>query len=141
MDVEVNFLAVFLAMLSSLVVGSVWYARSVFGTEWGKLAKVDMSKDRGSVFKPIAVTIIVSLITAYILAHVTFLSNTYFGNTFLQDALTTGFWMWLGFVAARIITHDAFEERPVKLTAINLGNEFATIMLMALIIGILGVDN
>lgn len=139
MDVEVNFLAVVAAMVSSLAVGSTWYAQAVFGKIWAKLAKIDMSKDRGSVTKPIVATMIVSLITAYVLAHTAYLSNQFFGNSFLQDSLTTAFWMWLGFTAARFITHDAFEGRPVKLTVINIGNEFATIMLMGLIIGLIGV--
>lgn len=140
MNVEVNYLAVVLAMLSSMVVGSVWYARSVFGNMWIKLAKIDMSKgDAKDVWKPIATTAVVSLITAYVLAHVAFLSNNYFGNSFLQDSLTTAFWMWLGFTAARFITHDAFEGRRKKLTLINIGNEFVTIMVMGLIIGLLGV--
>lgn len=139
MEVQVNFLAVVLAMLSSMVVGSVWYARSVFGNTWIKLAKIDMKRDDGSVFKPIAITAVVSLITAYVLAHVSYLSNQFSGNSFLQDSLTTAFWMWLGFTAARFITHDAFEGRPMKLTALNLGNEFVTIMGMGLVIGLMGV--
>lgn len=141
MDVDVNYLAVFLAAASSMVVGSVWYAKSVFGGTWAKLAKVDMSKKieptkmawlMGSVF-------LASLVTAYVLAHVTYLSNQFFGNDFLQDALMTGFWLWLGFTAARIYTHDAFEGRRKKLTLLNFGNELVTIMLMALIIGVMGV--
>jgi hypothetical protein len=139
MEVQVNYLAVFLAMLSSMVVGSVWYARKVFGNTWAKLAKIDIDKDRGSVFKPIATTVVVSLITAYVLAHVSYLSNHFFENSFLQDSLMTAFWMWLGFTAARFITHDAFEGRPVKLTVLNIGNEFVTIMVMGLIIGLFGV--
>ena len=138
MEVEVNFLAVVLAMLSSMVVGSIWYARSVFGNTWIKLAKVDMSKDRGSVAKPIAVTAVVSLITAYVLAHVAFLSNEFFQNSFLQDSLNTAFWLWLGLTSARFITHDAFEGRPAKLTVLNISNEFVTIMVMGLVIGLLG---
>lgn len=139
MEVQVNYLAVVLAMLSSMVVGSAWYAQKVFGNTWAKLAKIDMSKNRGSVFKPIATTVVVSLITAYVLAHVAYLSNHFFENSFLQDTLMTAFWMWLGFTAARFITHDAFEGRPVKLTVLNIGNEFVTIMVMGLIIGLFGV--
>jgi len=138
MDVQVNLWAVIAAMVSSLVVGSIWYARPVFGNIWIKLAKVNMSKN-SSAFMPIIVTMIVSLITAYVLAHVTFLSHHFFHNSFLQDALTTAFWMWLGFTAARIITHDAFEGRPAKLTLLTLGNEFVTIMLMGLVIGLIGL--
>lgn len=139
MEVEVNYIAVVAAMLSSMVVGSIWYAEAVFGKKWAKLAGIDMSKDRGSVAKPILTTLAVSLITAYILAHVAYLSNQFFGNSFLQDSLTTAFWLWLGLTAARFITHDAFEGRPAQLTAINLGNEFVTIMLMGLVIGLIGV--
>jgi ABC-type Fe3+ transport system permease subunit len=139
MEVQINILAVVLAMASSMVVGSIWYARSVFGNTWAKLAKVDLKKNGGSVWKPISITLVVSLITAYVLAHVSYLSNQFFGNSFLQDSLTTAFWMWLGFIAARFVTHDAFEGRPTRLTALNISNEFVTLMVMGLIIGLFGV--
>lgn len=139
MDVQVNYWAVLAATASAMVVGSIWYAPSVFGKTWMKLAKIDTKKDKGSVAKPISITVIVCLITAYVLAHVTYLSNQFFHDSFFQDALATAFWLWLGFTAARIITHDAFESRPMKLTAITLSNEFVTIMLMGLIIGLIGV--
>jgi hypothetical protein len=139
MEVQVNLWAVLAAMASSMVVGSIWYAQSVFGKVWIKLAKIDMTKDKGSVLKPTAITMVVSLITAYTLAHVAYLSNQFFQDSFLQDSLSTAFWMWLGFTAARFITHDAFEGRPMKLTVLNIGNEFVTIMVMGLIIGLIGV--
>ena len=138
MGVEVNYLAVVLAMVSSMVVGSVWYTPSVFGKMWGKLAKVDMKKPASSAAKPIVITMIVSLITAYVLAHVAYLSHRFFGHSFLQDTLNTAFWLWLGFTAARFITHDVFEGRPAKLTILNCAHEFVTIMVMGFIIGLVG---
>lgn len=139
MDVEVNAFGVILAMLSSMVVGMVWYARPVFGNAWIKLAKIDMKKASGNVAKPIIISAVVALITAYALAYVTYITNQYSGGSFFQDAIITAFWVWLGFVAARIITHDVFEGRPNKLTAITLGNEFVTLMLMGVMIGLVGV--
>lgn len=139
MEVQINFFAVVAAMASSMVVGSVWYTPSVFGKIWMKLARINPKSNQGSVFKPIATTLIVSTITAYVLAHVTYLSNQFFQHSFLHDALTTAFWLWLGVTAARFITHDAFEGRPTALTIINIGNEFVTLMTMGLIIGLLGV--
>lgn len=138
MGVEVNYIAIIVAMLSSMVVGSIWYARPAFGNMWIKLAHVDMKK-QGSAIWPIALTAVVSLITAYILAHVAFLSNQFFHHSFLQDAVTTAFWLWLGLTAARFITHDAFEGRPWRLTLLNVGHEFVTIMIMGVIIGLFGV--
>lgn len=139
MNVEVNYLAVLLAAASSMVVGSVWYAPKVFGNTWMKLAKVDPNKQSSPKAMAILMggTFLLSLLTAYVLAHVSFLSNKYFGNSFLNDALNTAFWVWLGFVATRILTHNMFDQRPGKLTLLALGNEFVTIMLMGLIIGLM----
>ena len=139
MEVSVNYWAVLAAMVSSMVVGSIWYAMPVFGKTWAKLAKIDLTKNKGSAWQPISLTVVMSLLTAYVLAHVSYLSNQFFGNSFMQDALSTAFWMWLGFAAARIVVHDAFESRPAKLTLLTISHEFVTFMLMGLIIGWIGV--
>lgn len=137
MEVEVNWLAVLLATVSTMVVGSIWYTPKVFGNMWMKLAKIDRKKAEANGMKPILITIVVSLISAYVLAHVAYLAHSFFANSFLHDTLMTGFWLWLGFVAARIITHDAFEGRPAKLTVLNVVHELVTVMVMALIIGLM----
>jgi hypothetical protein len=141
MDVQINVWAVILAALSSMVVGSIWYSKGVFGSTWGRLAKVDMSKTpkANEMAVLLGSTLLASAVMAYVLAHVTYLSNTFFQNDFLQDALTTGFWLWLGFVATRLYVHDAFESRRKKLTVLNISHEFVTIMIMALIIGWMGL--
>lgn len=139
MNVEVNYLAVVLAMVSSMVVGMIWYAKPVFGTKWMKLVGMTDEKAKKGGGKAIAVTILVSLVTAYVLAHVAYLSNQFFKNSFMMDSLMTAFWLWLGFVAARFITHDAFEQRPVNLTVMNCAHELVTLLIMGAIIGALGV--
>lgn len=139
MEVQINWLAVVLAMLSTMVVGSIWYAKGVFGRRWMKLVGIKEKDTSEGAARAIVITLIVSFITAYVLAHVTYLSNQFFGNSFLQDALMTAFWVWLGFVAARVITHDAFEQRPTELTAMTVMHEFVTFMVMGLVIGLLGL--
>lgn len=139
MEVQINYVAVVLAMVSSMVVGTVWYAKSVFGKTWMKMVGLDDKKAGEGASQAIATTVIISLITAYVLTHATYLSNKFFGHSFLQDAMMTAFWMWLGFTAARMITHDAFERHPLKLTAMNVAHEFVALMVMGAIIGIFGV--
>jgi len=139
MNVDVNWLAVLLAAVSSMAVGAVWYARSVFGNTWITLAKLDKKfMEKGN---PVALVIafLTSLVMAYVLAHVTFLAHDYFNNSFLQDALSTAFWMWLGFTGLRFWMHDAFEGRPGKLTVLIAAHELVTIMVMGLIIGLMGL--
>ena len=141
MDVQVNYWAVFLAAVSSMIVGMLWYMPSLFGKPWMKLTGVKLNRklSNNQMARMYVSTFVASLLTAYILAHVTFLSNRFFHHEFLQDALATGFWLWLGFTAARLLVHDIFESRPVALTLLNAGHELATVIVMAMIVGVMGV--
>lgn len=134
MQVHVNMWAVLLATASSMVVGFVWYARPVLGKIWIRAAGID-DKKQGKMAGPMVLTIISSLLTAYILAHVSYLSNQFFHDSFFQDALSTAFWLWLGLSATTLVTHYSFEQRPMLLTWLNVGNRFVAIMVMGLIIG------
>jgi hypothetical protein len=140
MDVEINGWAVLMAAVSSMVVGSLWYMPSTFGNTWMGLTKIkiDRSKMTGGKMAWMYASVFgASLITAYVLAHVSFLTHQFFGNSFMSDALQTAFWLWLGFTAMRLYTHDVFEMRPRKLTVLNAAHELVTVLVMALIIGAL----
>jgi len=45
--------------------------------------------------------------------------------------------LWAGFTAARFVTHDAFEGRPVGLTVLNCAHELVTLLVMGLLIGLI----
>ncbi len=138
--VEVNYWAVLLAAISSMVVGSIWYLPNVFGKSWAKLAglKMDKKVSQGQMASMYVLTFIGSLITAYVLAHVSFIANQFFKNSFFQDTLMTAFWLWLGFTAVRLMVHDLFEGRRKMLTVLNGIHELVTVMVMAFIIGLMG---
>jgi len=135
MDVHVNMWAVLLATASSMVVGAIWYARGVFGDAWMKLTKLDPKSMQKGAAPALLLTVVMSFITAYVIAHVSYLSNQFFHNSFIHDATTTAFWLWLGLTATRLVVHDLFERRPKALTLLNIAHEFVTIMIMGLIIG------
>ena len=139
MNVEINWVGVGVATLASMIVGSFWYARGVFGASWMKLVKLDEKKAKAAMPMTMLVAVITSFLTAYILAHITYLSFVFFEVSFTSAALTTAFWLWLGLVAARFIVHDAFEQRDMKLTAMNIGNELVTLLAMGLAIGWIGL--
>ena len=126
MVVDVNYWAVLVATLSTMIVGSIWYTPKVFGNYWMRVAKVDDSGDRNAVV-PILVTLIVSFISAWVLAIATQVAWTAFGGNYLLVAITTGLLLWAGFTAARFITHDAFEGRPAGLTILNIAHELVTV--------------
>lgn len=133
---EINYWAVVLAMLSSMVVGSLWYTPKLFGTRWAKLANVDMTGSARSAVWPIITTVIVSFITAWVLAGASAIAWHFYEGSFFLGTVVTGVLLWAGFTAARFITHDAFEGRPTQLTTLNIAHELVTIVIMAVIIGV-----
>ena len=142
---EINFWAVLLATLSSMVVGSVWYTPRVFGNYWRRVAKVTGASGGGSgdaraAVKPILVTLVVSFVSAWVLAGSAAISQHFYGGNFLANTLVTAVILWAGFTAARFITHDAFEGRPAGLTVLNCAHELATLTVMGLIIGLFGIS-
>ncbi|MDH6180885.1 hypothetical protein M2152_001067 [Microbacteriaceae bacterium SG_E_30_P1] len=136
---EINWIAVILATLSTLIIGSVWYSKAVFGKRWIRLAKIDES-NMGSAVGPIVVTIVVSFITALVLAGAAAIAQNFYGGNFLVNTLVTAVILWAGFTAARVITHDAFERRPAGLTILTIGHELVTMLVMGLIIGLFGIS-
>ena len=136
---EINYWAVLVAMLSSMVVGSVWYTPAVFGKRWARLAGADISdpdKTAAQAWMPIVVTVLVSFVTAWALAGASAIAWHFYDGSFLVAALVTSVLLWAGFTAARFITHDAFEGRPSSLTVLNIAHELVTIVVMAVIIGV-----
>ncbi|WP_427005113.1 DUF1761 domain-containing protein [Pseudarthrobacter sp. H2] len=149
---EINFWAVLLATLSSMVVGSVWCTPRVFGNYWRRVAKVTQDREFGgsggpggpgdarAAVKPILVTLLVSFVSAWVLAGSAAISQHFYGGNFLANTLVTAVILWAGFTAARFITHDAFEGRPAGLTVLNCAHELATLTVMGLIIGLFGIS-
>ncbi|MDQ0643938.1 DUF1761 domain-containing protein [Microbacterium murale] len=133
---EINYWAVLLAMISSMIVGSIWYTPKVFGTRWAKLANVDMSGSAKSAVWPIVTTLIVSFVTAWVLAGASAIAWHFYEGSFFVSAVVTSILLWAGFTAARFITHDAFEGRPTALTTMNIAHELVTLVIMAVLIGV-----
>jgi hypothetical protein len=137
---EINIWAVLLATLSSMVVGSIWYTPKVFGNYWMRVAQVTPSGNSKDAVKPILITLLVSFVTAVVLAGAAALSQHFYGGNFLANTLITAVILWAGFTASRFITHDAFEGRPAGLTLLNCVHELVTLLVMALIIGLFGIS-
>lgn len=137
MEVDVNWLAVVLAGLSSLIVGSIFYAKPVFGNTWMKLAKLD-EKKMGSGASSIALALAMSLVTAFVIAHVAAISRPFYEVSALSAALTTAFWLWIGISLTTVVIHDSFEHRPKALTFLTVAYQFFAMMAMGLIIGLFG---
>jgi uncharacterized protein DUF1761 len=137
----VNWLAVVLATVSSMIVGAVWYARPVFGRRWMRLSGITEENAARGAAVPLIVTFVMSFLTALVLAGTATIVQEYYAGDFLLDTVVTAVVLWVGFTGARMITHDLFDRRPSSLTVLNLAHELVTIVVMALIIGAFGAPS
>ncbi len=116
-NVEINYIAVIVAAVINMIVGSVWYSPALFGKDWAKLIgrKIeDMGKDAGLSY---AITALGALVQAWILANII----DWVWATTLAEGIVVGFIIWLGFVAITEGVNTIFAGTRKKLWAINTG--------------------
>ncbi len=137
MDISLNWIAIGLATLSTMVVGTVWYLPNVFGNRWQALTGVDPNKPK-SKLAAYGGSFAASAVTAVVLALALEFVGSAIDQPFLIVALVTGAVLWAGFTAARILVHELFESRDLRIWLITAAYELVTILVMAAIIGMFG---
>jgi hypothetical protein len=136
--IEVNLLAVLLASIASMVIGFWWYSPMWLGKVWMKERKLTAAsmkaaqKEMGMLY---GLSFIVSLVTAYVLAHVMALSANFYHYPMIMTGLTSGIWMWLGFVLPVQTTASIFGDKNWRLLGIDTGYQLASIIAMGAVIG------
>lgn len=132
---SVNFLAILLCGVASMVIGYFWYSKMLFAEQWMKLSGLKMSDMKGDgVWKNYLVTFGCALLMAYVLA----LTLKFTGTIGAAESLKMAFWLWLGFVAATSLTNDLFNQVPFKLFLIKSGHHLANMLVASLILAWLG---
>jgi len=134
MSIDINFWAVLLGGVASMVIGMVYYADGVFGKDWKHLAKIDTKLFEKEMPMIMPLVFVGALITSYIVAYMASLYRAFFDVPWLHAGLISALVVWL-VVATNIYIHNSLDQRPSKLTAISLGNRLLSILAMGLIIG------
>lgn len=133
MEVPVNYLAVAIAAVSNMIVGSIWYG-PLFGKTWMKLAGVKMGGKNPA--PSYVMAFIGALIAAYVLAHFIWLTATGMGGgVTVTSAMTTAFWGWLGFVAPATAGNVIWEGKSWSYWFITAGYWLVALVAMAAILG------
>jgi hypothetical protein len=140
--ISVNYFAVFVAALSSMVVGFMWFG-PLFGKTWMKLmgwSKKDLEKtkeEKGSEMNKLyAIQFIGSLAMAFVLSHALEFAMTYLGTEGVSAGLQTGFWNWLGFVAPVTLASVLWEGKSWKLYLFNNSYYLTVLLVMGVILAV-----
>lgn len=119
---NVNFLAVLVSAILSMVIGSIWYG-PLFGKRWMKLIKMskeDMEKGKANMPKTYTMMFIGSLVTSYVLSVTISLAPM----RSVMTGMTAAFWLWLGFIVAVKLSEVLFENKAWELFYIECGYYF-----------------
>ncbi|MEK7185836.1 MAG: DUF1761 domain-containing protein [Patescibacteria group bacterium] len=138
--IEVNYLAIVIAGIVSMALGFIWYHPIVLGKPWMKekgFTPESLKKSQKEMGKFYGVSFVVSLITAYVLAHVIVMSENYFHNAMLMTGLMTAFWSWLGFMMPVQLNGTIFGDKNFKLFGIDTGYQLVSILAMGAVLGYL----
>ncbi len=131
---DLNYLAILLAVLVNVGVGSWWYSPAGFGKKWTKYSKVDMMKSpKQETQRAIAVVFIGAIIQAVVLAVVL---KSIQADT-ITEGLITSFILWLGFVAATSIGDDLYSRKGWSYWWINASFFLVTMLVNGAIIAVL----
>jgi len=129
MDVQLNYLAIIVAALSTFMIGGLWYSPAVFGKAWMRengFKEEDMKK--ANMVKVFGLAFLLALISAVNLAM--FMGPE---NDPTMGALW-GFLAGAGWVATFVGTHYLFERKSFTLFLINAGYSIVALTIMGVII-------
>lgn len=133
----INYLAVFLSVISSMVIGSIWYG-PLFGKkymeacEMDKLTAEQQEKMKKSMVKSYVLQFISSFVMFFIFAWYVKMSI----HTGLKAGLSNAFGLWLGFVVPLSLS-NALWGGKMTLFWLSIGNMLLTLLAAGAIIGML----
>jgi len=140
MEVNVNYLAIVVAAVASMVVGFVWYGvlfkkrwMSLMGITSDSMANMKMTANQAYMWQFVA-----SLVMAYVLAHSLLFANAYLNVGAIQAGVMVGFWNWFGFVAPVTIGIVLWENKPWTLWFLNVSNYLVSLIVMGVILSLWG---
>ena len=127
---DVNWIAVLLCAVSSLVLGGIWYSPVLFAKPWQRAAGLsDEAAKSGNMGLIFGLTFVLSLVAAYVFAM-------FLGRNFgLGPATGAGFSAGLCWVGASFGISYLFERKPLGLWLINGGYHTLQFTLFGAIIG------
>ncbi len=133
---DLNWLAILVAAISTMIAGFLWYSPLLFAKAWTKemgydindKAKMEeMRKSAGPAYGGSFVASLISAFTLALILHGLRAESLHFG-------LMASFHIWLGFVATVQFTGALFMKQSMKLFAINTGYQLVCYLVMGAIL-------
>ena len=135
---NLNWLAILIAAIFTMVVGFLWYSPLLFAKAWmhemgydpnDKAKMEEMKKSAGPAYAWSFVASLFSAFTLALILHGLRAEDLHFG-------LMVSFHVWLGFVATVQLTGALFMKQSMKLFAINTGYQLVCYLVMGAVLAV-----
>ena len=139
--VDINYWAVLVSAVASMVVGFIWYG-PLFGKVWsqlmgwGEMTPEKMAEMQKKAMPKYAITFLGALVMGFVLSHALVFASTYLNESGVSAGLQTGFWNWLGFIVPISLGSVLWDGKPWKLWFINAGYYLVGLLLMGVILAL-----
>lgn len=136
MELSISWLAVVGATAVGMAIAGVWYGWAFVGV-WRELTGVTEEDSKRVGKRPFAALLASILVTALVLVAGCSIASGFFGSDPLWLDLVVGVVTCLGFSLTTLVQHNAFEQKPARLTVINSAYQLVLFLGMALAVGLL----
>lgn len=127
----INIWAVLLAAAVSIVIGTLWYSRAMFGENWRRLLG-DTADDESNPVPSYGWMAVGAFTAALVLA--VFMRATQLTSVF--GGILTAFLIAAGFMAPALGSEYLFTRRPSELYFLNLTRHAVSFVIMGIILGV-----
>lgn len=140
MEIVINYYAVLASGVAALILGQLWYG-PLFGKAWMRLSGMTMPESitpeiKRGMAKNYSLTFVMSLVTAFVLAHGLAFASAYTGISSVSVNLLGAFWIWLGFTVPVVLANVLWSDKGTswKLFWIHAGYYLVSFSVMATIL-------
>jgi len=130
MEMEINYLAIVVAVVVAFVASTLWYI--VFGAERERLLGTEGDASE----RPPVWMMLVELVRSFVVAYVLAVLFGLVGVAGFIGAVGLGLLMWVGFPVVLLVGSVIWDKVPLKLAAIHAGDWLVKILLVTMIVGL-----
>ena len=130
---NINWLAVLVAAILRLVVGSIWFSPVAFLKQWQQLTGFSPESMQRVLIRAIVIDLVLSLVMSFVLYHAVMYATNMQPN--VVSGILVGLLNWAGFVLATHLPLWAYENRSFKLLALGTGSNIVSMALMGALFG------
>jgi len=134
---SINWLAVVVCVVVSMISGSIWYNPKTFYPMWWKVVgKENQAPGMQNMGMTWTLTVLSSVVQAVAMAlMVNAMGSLMTGGPNLVNGALTGWMLWLGFIAPTYLVNKLFAGQGLKIWAIETGNHLINFVLFGAILG------